>query len=260
MTSVSCRGLAVVADGFEILRGVDLEVPSGSWVTVVGPNGAGKSTLLRATAGVIEAKGLIEFGDRALMDLSRRELARLVALVSQEPMIPSGMRVIDYVLLGRISHLGFFESESKRDLAVVAAALDFLDARQLVNRIVSSLSGGERQRVVIARALAQESSILLLDEPTTALDMGHQQETLELINRLRSERDLTVLATMHDLTLAGQYADRLVLLVDGRVVADGPAREVLTAENVAHYYKARVRVVEDSFGPIVVPVPNTRLE
>ena len=256
MTAISCRDVAVAFDGFEVLRGVDLDVASGGWVTVVGPNGAGKSTLLRAAAGVVTAAGSISLGGRPVDGLTRRELARLVALVSQEPVVPTGMRVVDYVLLGRTAHLGFFEPEGKRDLTVVASALDALDARHLADRVVDTLSGGERQRIVVARALAQESPVLLLDEPTTALDMGHQQETLELVDRLRSERNLTVLATMHDLTLAGQYADRLVMLVAGQVVADGPAAEVLTAEAVAHHYGARFRVIDDATGPIVVPVPG----
>lgn len=256
MTAISCRQAVVAFDGFEVLSGVDLEVPSGGWVTVVGPNGAGKSTLLRAVAGIVSAGGSVRLAGQSVDDLSRRELARLVAFVSQEPVIPSGMRVVDYVLLGRTAHLGFFELEREQDLIVVTDALEALDAHHLAGRVVDTLSGGERQRIVIARALAQESPVLLLDEPTTALDIGHQQETLELIDRLRVERTLTVLATMHDLTLAGQYADRLVMLVAGLVVADGPATVVLTAESVAQHYRARVRVVDDPVGPIIVPVPG----
>tara|TARA_B100000686_G_scaffold321662_1_gene374588 strand:+ start:1679 stop:2485 length:807 start_codon:yes stop_codon:yes gene_type:complete len=257
MTAVVCRGVEVCFDEFQVLQGVELEVPSGSWVTVVGPNGAGKSTLLRSIAGALSFTGLVELKGIAIESLNRRELAQTVALVPQEPVIPSGIRVIDYVLLGRTAHLSFFQVETGNDLEVVDASLSALDARHLADRTVDTLSGGERQRVVIARALAQDSPILLLDEPTTALDMGHQQETLELIDRLRADRNLTVLATMHDLTLAGQYADRIVMLVAGKVVADGFASEVLTAEAVAHHYGARVRVVDDEFGPIIVPIPNT---
>ena len=181
-------------------------------------------------------------------------MARLVALVPQEPVIPRGMRVIDYVLLGRTAHLGFFEAEGAADLDVAVKALADLDAGPLADRTVDTLSGGERQRIVIARALAQESPVLLLDEPTTALDVGHQQEVLDLVDRLRAERNLTVLATMHDLTLAGQYADWLVMLDAGEVVVAGSADEVLTEEAVARHYGARVRVVPDEAGPIVVPV------
>ncbi|HBM56007.1 MAG TPA: ABC transporter [Acidimicrobiaceae bacterium] len=254
MTAIACQDVVVAFDGVEVLRGVDLWVPPGGWVTVVGPNGAGKSTLLRAVGGIVDATGSIDLGGRPAAGMTRREMARLVALVPQEPVIPRGMRVIDYVLLGRTAHLGFFEAEGAADLDVAVKALADLDAGPLADRTVDTLSGGERQRIVIARALAQESPVLLLDEPTTALDVGHQQEVLDLVDRLRAERNLTVLATMHDLTLAGQYADWLVMLDAGEVVVAGSADEVLTEEAVARHYGARVRVVPDEAGPIVVPV------
>ena len=254
MTAIACQDVVVAFDGVEVLRGVDLWVPPGGWVTVVGPNGAGKSTLLRAVGGIVDATGSIDLGGRPAAGMTRREMARLVALVPQEPVIPRGMRVIDYVLLGRTAHLGFFEAEGAADLDVAVKALTDLDAGPLADRTVDTLSGGERQRIVIARALAQESPVLLLDEPTTALDVGHQQEVLDLVDRLRAERNLTVLATMHDLTLAGQYADWLVMLDAGEVVVAGSADEVLTEEAVARHYGARVRVVPDEAGPIVVPV------
>ena len=254
MTAIACQDGVVAFDGVEVLRGVDLWVPPGGWVTVVGPNGAGKSTLLRAVGGIVDATGSIALGGRPAAGMTRREMARLVALVPQEPVIPRGMRVVDYVLLGRTAHLGFFEAEGAADLDVAVKALADLDAGPLADRTVATLSGGERQRIVIARALAQESPVLLLDEPTTALDVGHQQEVLDLVDRLRAERNLTVLATMHDLTLAGQYADWLVMLDAGEVVVAGSADEVLTEEAVARHYGARVRVVPDEAGPIVVPV------
>lgn len=257
MTAIECRSVVVSFDGVEVLRGVDLDVPSGGWVTVVGPNGAGKSTLLRAVAGNLAAGGGILLDNSPVQVLSRREAARLVALVPQEPVIPPGMRVLDYVLLGRTAHLGFFEAEDRGDVEIATSALHDLDAGQLAGRTVDTLSGGERQRVVIARALAQESPILLLDEPTTALDIGHQQEVLDLVDGLRSERDLTVLATMHDLTLAGQYAELLVMLDAGVVVASGPASRVLTGDAVSRHYGVRVRVIQDDSGPIVVPVRRT---
>ena len=254
MTAIACRDVGVAFDGGEVLRGVDLWVPPGGWVTVVGPNGAGKSTLLRAVGGIVDATGSIDLGGRPAAGMTRREMARLVALVPQEPVIPRGMRVVDYVLLGRTAHLGFFEAEGAADLDVAVKALADLAAGPLADRTVDTLSGGERQRIVIARALAQESPVLRLDEPTTALDVGHQQEVLDLVDRLRAERNLTVLATMHDLTLAGQYADWLVMLDAGEVVVAGSADEVLTEEAVARHYGARVRVVPDEAGPIVVPV------
>mgnify|MGYP003321320742 FL=1 len=188
--------------------------------------------------------------------MGHRELAKFVAVVSQKPVIPMGMRVIDYVLLGRISHLGFFESEGEQDIETAVLALGSLDAAHLSDRFVGTLSGGEKQRVVVARALAQSSPVLLLDEPTTALDMGHQQETLELINQLRVERNLTVLSTMHDLTLAGRYSEHLAMLVGGKIVAEGSAEEVITESLVTSHYGARVKVIADKDGPIVVPLPH----
>ena len=254
MTGIACRSVVVTFDGVDVLRGVDLDVEPGGWVTIVGPYGAGKSTVLRAIAGGLKAGGEILLEDRQVGSLSRRELARRVALVPQEPVIPAGMRVLDYVLLGRTAHLGFFQAEGPADNAVAMAALTDLDAGHLGGRTVDTLSGGERQRIVIARALTQESPVLLLDEPTTALDIGHQQEVLDLVDGLRSERNLTVLATMHDLTLAGQYASRLVMLDGGLVAASGPAAAVLTGEAVSRHYGVRVRVIDDEAGPIVVPV------
>lgn len=250
---ITCQGISVTLGDKLVLDGVDLHVAQGEWLSVVGPNGAGKSTLLRVIAGLLVARGDLSLDGRPVRSLARRERAQLVALVPQAPVIPDGMRVIDYVLLGRTPHIRALGVEGPRDLAAVHDALVHLDLIELADRDVGTLSGGERQRVLVARALAQGSPIVLLDEPTTALDVGHQQQVLELIDRLRREHDLTVLTTMHDLTLAGQYAERLVLLDSGRVVVDGRADEVLTEENLARYYGARVRIIHDGGHPVVLP-------
>ena len=256
MKAIDCRNVSVALGGHEILKGIDLEVEVGGWTTIVGPNGAGKSTLIRAAGGIVEFSGDIKIIDKNVQYLRHRELAKFVAVVSQKPTIPLGMRVLDYVLLGRISHLGFFEPEGENDIETALLALKSLDASHISDRFVGTLSGGEKQRVVVARALAQTSPVLLLDEPTTALDMGHQQETLELINQLRLERNLTVLSTMHDLTLAGRYSEHLAMLVEGKIVAEGSAEEVLTEALVSSHYGARVKVIDDEDGPIVVPLPK----
>jgi iron complex transport system ATP-binding protein len=237
----------------QVLDGVDITVARGEWVSVVGPNGAGKSTLLRFIAGLVTGAGDLELDGRAVSSLPRRERAQLVALVPQAPVIPDGVRVTDYVLLGRTPHIRALAVEGPADLAAVRDALRQLDLEEFADRLVATLSGGERQRVLIARALAQGAPVVLLDEPTTALDVGHQQQVLELIDRLRAERGLTVLTTMHDLTLAGQYAERLLLLDAGRVVVDGAAGEVLTEDNLARYYGARVRIISDGGRPAVLP-------
>jgi iron complex transport system ATP-binding protein len=252
--AVEVAGVTVRLDGVEILHGIDLRVAAGEWVTVIGPNGAGKSTLLRAVSGLVPFEGRIRLFGREHRQLRRRERARLVATVPQAPVVPPGMAVFDYVLLGRTPYIPPLGRESAADVAAVTEVLARLDLTAFTDRQLITLSGGERQRVLLARALAQGGTLLLLDEPTTALDIGHQQEVLELVDALRRAHGLTVVATMHDLSVAGGYAERLVLLAGGRVVADGPAAEVLTADLLATHYRARVRVVQGEHGPLVVPV------
>jgi iron complex transport system ATP-binding protein len=230
-------------------------VGEGEWVALIGPNGAGKTTLLRAITGLVSYEGSISiFADDARA-LARKQLARRVALVPQVPLMPAHMTVREYVLLGRTPHLGYLGSEGRSDFAAAEAALDQLDLGSLAHRRLGSLSGGERQRAMLARALAQDAPILLLDEPTAALDVGRQQQVLEIVDGLRASRGLTVLSTMHDLTLAGQYADRLLLIDRGRLVAGGTAGDVLTGALIAEHYGADVDVVETpGSGFVVVPV------
>ncbi|MFE9202615.1 ABC transporter ATP-binding protein [Micromonospora sp. NPDC007230] len=253
-SAVEVRDLHVDLGGTSILAGVDLTVAAGEWVTVIGPNGAGKSTLLRAVGGLLPAPGAVALFGTPIQSLRRRDRARVVATVAQSPVVPAGMSVFDYVLLGRTPYIPPLGRESTADLAAVHEVLDGLDLGAFGHRELATLSGGERQRVFLARALAQGATLLLLDEPTSALDIGHQQEVLELVDRLRREHGLTVLATMHDLSVAGEYADRLVLLADGRVAAAGPPREVLTEDLLANHYRAHVRVIQGDHGPLVVPV------
>lgn len=238
-----------------VVRGVSLLVPAGGWFTLIGPNGAGKSTVLRAVAGLVEHAGRVAVGGAVVEDLSPREIARRIAVVPQDPEVPSGMTVADYVLLGRTPHLSYLARESERDRRIAAEVIERLQLGPLAAREMDRISGGERRRAVIARALAQQAPALLLDEPTTALDVGRQQEVLELVDGLRREDGLTVLAAMHDLTLAGQYADRLVLLAAGEVVAIGRPDQVLTQMVIERHYGARVRVLPVlSSGRAVVPV------
>ncbi|MEV6488044.1 ABC transporter ATP-binding protein [Actinoplanes sp. NPDC051633] len=251
---MAVRGLGVRLGGVPVVRGVDLDVSDGEWVTIIGPNGAGKSTVLRAVGGLVAYTGNVELDGVDVAALSRRDRARTVATVMQQPVVPPGMRVIDYVLLGRTPYIPPLGRESASDLSVVDEVLAALDLESFAGRRLDTLSGGERQRVFLARALAQGGRILLLDEPTSALDIGHQQEVLDLIDRLRGERGLTVLSTMHDLSIAGEYADRMVLLDDGIVVAAGAPREVLTEELLAKHYRVRVKVIAGEHGPLVVPV------
>jgi cobalamin transport system ATP-binding protein len=252
--AVAVKALRVRLDSALIVDGVDLDVAEGEWVTVIGPNGAGKSTALRAIGGLLPFEGTVTLNGTPVERLHRRDRAKTVATVTQSPIVPPAMRVFDYTLLGRTPYVPPLGRESAADLATVEEVLAALDLTKFAARRLDTLSGGERQRVFLARALAQGARILLLDEPTSALDIGHQQEVLELIDHLRAERGLTVLATMHDLSTAGEYANRMVLLAAGRVVAAGPPRAVLTETNLATHYRVRVRVIEGDRGPLVVPV------
>jgi iron complex transport system ATP-binding protein len=250
---ISLDDVSVTLGATRALDGVSFSVERGEWVALIGPNGAGKTTALRAICGLVGHDGTIEVDGREARTLGRRRLARLAALVPQLPERPPELTVAEYVLLGRTPHLGYFGAESARDRAAAARALARLELTSLAGRLLHSLSGGELQRAVLARAVAQEAEILLLDEPTSALDLGRQQQALELVHALRGD-GLTILSTMHDLTLAGQYADRLVLLDRGAVVAEGRAGEVLSPANIAAFYGASVRVVEEAGHVFVLPI------
>jgi iron complex transport system ATP-binding protein len=252
VTAVELRGVSVDLGGRPVLSDLDLAVAGGARLGLIGPNGSGKTTLLRAIAGLVPHRGQVRVGDAPPGSLSRRELARRIALVPQSPAVPAAMTVADYVLLGRTPYISYLGTETRRDLAIVAKVLGHLDLAAFAARPLDSLSGGERQRAVLARALAQQAPVLLLDEPTTGLDVGHQQQVLELVDTLRRDLGLTVVSAMHDLTLAGQFADQLVLLDGGRVAAAGPPAAVLTEEVIGRHYHASVRVLEDPGGGIVV--------
>ena len=252
MTGIVVRDVRVSFDDTEVLTGASLSVPSGAWLGLIGPNGAGKSTLLRAIAGLLPHSGSISLGADVVSSMPRRTVARLVSFVPQTPFIPRAMTVADYVLMGRTPYISYLGIESAIDLEVVAEVLTSLELADLAERPLGSLSGGELQRAVLARALSQKAPILLLDEPTSALDVGHMQQVLELVDRLRTEHDLTVVSAMHDLTLAGQFAQSLVLLDGGRTVAAGPASEVLTEDIITEHYGASVKVLRDATGSVIV--------
>ncbi|HEX2304416.1 MAG TPA: ABC transporter ATP-binding protein [Gaiella sp.] len=255
---IDLRGVTVALGGRPVVDGVDAAVAEGEWLALIGPNGAGKTTLLRAVAGLVPFTGSIEIGGRPIEGLRRSELSRLVAVVPQEPSTPPWMTVAEYVLLGRTPHLGPLAKEGRRDREAAARALARLDLLGYEERRLGTLSGGEKQRVVVARALAQEAQIILLDEPTAALDIGHQQQALELLDLLRAESGLTLVAAMHDLTLAAQYADRMVLLDAGKVAADGVPRDVLTETLIAGHYGASIDVVPVGGRIAIVPRRGTR--
>lgn len=253
MTAVELRGVSVTLGGKRVVDGVDVSIAPGEWLALIGPNGAGKTTLLRAIARLLPFTGTISLHGRDTSKLRRGELSRLLAVVPQEPSTPSWMTVAEYVLLGRTPHLGPLAREGERDREVAARALGRLDLLGYRDRPLGTLSGGEKQRVVVARALAQEAEIVLLDEPTASLDIGHQQQALELLDLLRAESSLTLVTAMHDLTLAAQYADRMLLLDRGHVAADGAPADVLTEALVSSHYGAEIDVVPVGDRIAVVP-------
>lgn len=244
---ITWSAVQVSYDGTRVLGPIDLAVEEGQWLGLIGPNGSGKSTLLKAALGIAPHTG----GVRVNGGTGR--VGSDLAWMPQRPHLPDEMSVATYVLLGRTPHLGYLGSESAHDLVAAAAALERLDLTDLAERGLATLSGGEAQRVVLARALAQEAPILLLDEPTSSLDIGHGLEVMETIDGLRAHAGLTVVAALHDLNLAGRFADRLVLLSEGRIVADGTPEEVLTEGILKESYGSGLRVVTNGDGPTVIP-------
>jgi iron complex transport system ATP-binding protein len=245
-----------------VLRGIDLRVDAGEIVAMLGPNGCGKTTLLRVASGVHAASSgsvLIEGQDVRAMPPAA--VARRVAVVAQSAPLPEGFTSFEVALMGRTPHLRLLQSEGARDVGIVRAAMERTGCWDLRHRYVQELSGGERQRVVIARALAQQPSLLLLDEPTSHLDIQHQVDTFRLMLSLCREQGIAVLAVLHDLTLAGAFADRLYLVERGRVAAEGAPAEVLRAETIRRVYGIDVQVLPhpQTGRPIVVPDIERRM-
>ena len=256
--AVDWQHVSVVLGGVPILHDVCLEVAAGSWTSLIGPNGAGKTTLVRTLSGAVGHTGTLEIDGRPHDRFSVRDRARRLAVVPQHPVIPPGIGVFDYVLLGRVPHQGLRCAPSLHDRHRTWAVLQRLDLDHFSDRSVETLSGGERQRVVLARALVQDTPLLVLDEPTAALDVGHQLEVLELIDDLRAERELTVVTTVHDLTVAGQFADRVAILAGGRMVATGPPSDVLTAGVIGTHWGVAASCDVDEHGAVTVTVRRRR--
>ncbi|HEY41186.1 MAG TPA: heme ABC transporter ATP-binding protein [Dehalococcoidia bacterium] len=226
-----------------VLHDVDLSVKAGEMVGLLGPNGSGKTTLIKLASGVLKpGKGEIWLNGSTLSQMRRRAIARSIAVMPQQFHIPFAFKVGEVVMLGRIPFIRALTGETKADREAVGHALEVAGVTELENRRFDELSGGERQKVILAMVLAQQPQVLLLDEPTLHLDITHQVEILELVRGLNRQQNLTVVAAMHDLNLASLYFDRLVLLKEGRVHADGTPLEVITEDMLRKVFGASVKV------------------
>jgi iron complex transport system ATP-binding protein len=240
-----------------VVERLDLDVLDGAVTAVIGPNGCGKSTLLRALGRLLRPRtGEVLLDGERIDRLPTREVARALGLLPQSPVAPEGLTVADLVGRGRHPHQAWFRQWSRDDEAVVAEAMASTGVLELGDRPVDSLSGGQRQRAWIAMALAQGTDLLLLDEPTTHLDLAHAVDVLDLVDRLNAERGQTVVMVLHDLNLAARYADRLIAMKAGRIVAQGPPQAVLTPELLDEVFGLRAVVLPDpvSRGVLVVPI------
>ena len=255
-TRLVAHGVHLAYDQRRVVHGVDLAVPAGQVTVIVGANGCGKSTLLRALGRILRpVEGRVELDGRDLHRMRPREVASVLGLLPQQPVAPEGISVGDLVGRGRHPHQGAFRRWSAADSDAVARALALTDTQDLVGRRVEELSGGQRQRVWVAMMLAQDPRILLLDEPTTYLDIAHQVDVLDLLADLNQQRGTTVVMVLHDLNLAARYADHLVVMAAGRLVREGAPGDVLDAECVREAFGLLARVVADPVTgcPMVVP-------
>jgi iron complex transport system ATP-binding protein len=239
MIDLEMRNVTLGYDHHPVMENITFKASPGEVVGLIGPNGSGKSTIIRALSHLIRRQsGEITVGGRDIEKIKRQELACLVGVVPQLPLLPSTFTAFEIVLMGRNPHMGLFQAESQRDFEIARQAMARTSTEKLANRHVNELSGGEIQCLLIARVLVQETEAILLDEPTANLDIGRQEDILDLIKKLCRENNLTVLAAIHDLNLAAQYCDRLILIYKGRIHASGTPTEVITNANIKEVYGA----------------------
>lgn len=255
--SLRAEGLSLGYDGRTIVHGLELGIPAGRVTVIVGANACGKSTLLRGIARLLRPEaGVVTLDGTDIRSLPSREVAQVVGILPQSPTAPEGITVADLVGRGRYPHQGWFRRWTSADDRIIAEALAATDCLDLAERRVEELSGGQRQRAWIAMALAQDPDILLLDEPTTFLDVTHQLEVLDLLAGLNRDRATTVVMVLHDLNLAARYADHIVVMSRGSIVAAGTPADVITAELVSAAFGLESRIIADPVcgSPMVVPI------
>jgi iron complex transport system ATP-binding protein len=261
MTSrLSARGITVGYGGEPVVHDLTVEIPDGQVTTIVGPNGCGKSTLLRTLARLLPpSSGQVVLDGAPITSMGTRDIATRLSLLPQSPIAPEGLLVRDLVGRGRHPHQRWFAQWSRQDEEVVEAALAMTDTSDLRDRPLDQLSGGQRQRAWIAMTLAQDTDLMLLDEPTTYLDLAHQVEVLELVCRLNRERARTVAMVLHDLNLAARYSDLVVVMHEGRIVTQGSPTEVFTTEMLSDVFGLEAEILPDPRTglPIVVPVSSS---
>ncbi|MFB7710706.1 ABC transporter ATP-binding protein [Streptomyces sp. NPDC056105] len=256
MTRLSTSALTLAYEDRTVVHDLDLAVPDGRVTVIVGPNACGKSTTLRALGRLLKPRsGSVLLDGEALTKLPTKKIAQQIGLLPQTPVAPEAITVADLVARGRQPHQHWWQQWSDADERAVTEAMERTDVAALADRSVDELSGGQRQRVWIAMALAQETELLLLDEPTTYLDIAHQVEVLDLVRQLNHDKDRTVVLVLHDLNQAARYADHLVAMKSGRIVAEGPPAEVVTADLVREVFGLDCVVVPDPVtgSPLIVP-------
>ncbi|MDF2578890.1 MAG: fecE [Microbacterium sp.] len=259
-TSLAAESVTLAYDGAEIVRDLSVRIEPGSFTVIIGPNACGKSTLLRGLSRLLApSAGTVVLDGRAISELPAKEVARRLGLLPQSAVAPEGITVRELVGRGRYPHQNLFRQWSADDDSAVDEALVATGTMPLASRPVEALSGGQRQRVWVAMVLAQQTGLLLLDEPTTFLDVAHQVELMELFAEL-NERGRTIVAVLHDLNHAARYASRIVAMRDGRILAEGPPTEVITSERVQEVFGLANVVVDDPVtgGPLVVPLRARR--
>jgi iron complex transport system ATP-binding protein len=256
-TILSIEGLEFGYEKERLFRDISFDVQRGEFLGIIGPNASGKTTLLKLFDGLLKPwKGRITIDERSVGELGRREIAKRIAMVSQENRLNFTFTSLEMVLMGRTPYLGPLSFEGERDLEIARQSMALTDTWRLADRDINELSGGERQRVFIARALAQEPVVILLDEPTAFLDIRHQLGLLDLLGGLNEDRGMTIVVVSHDINLAAQYCCRLLLLNEGRIHHIGPPSEVVTQENIQEVYQTPVLIDQNPLtgSPRVTPV------